>query len=111
MKTAEILVLAALASTPDAEATTPQSPKIQKEMPAPNQPLCGELSHLKSYLYSSYGEQPFIEMTTTRYGADLLMLVNPRTTTWTVVAYDRNENKACLIDVGVGLKPSTEVVK
>lgn len=111
MKTAELLVLAALASTPDAEATTPQSPNIQKEMPAPNQSLCGQLDHMKTFLYSSYGEQPFIEMISTRYIVSLVMFVNPQTSTWTVLAYDKAENKACLIDVGIGMKPSTEGLK
>jgi len=111
MKSAEILILAALASNPDADATPPKSPDIQKELPAPNQTLCGELNHMKESLYTSYGELPFLEMITTRYGANLLMFANPKTASWTVLAIDKANNKACLIDVGVEMKPSLEGVK
>lgn len=111
MNTAELLMLAALASSPNADAISPQTPQIQKEIPAPNQPLCGELSHMKEYLYTTYGEMPFLEMITTRYGANLLMLANPQTSSWTVIAVDKQQNKACLIDVGIGMKPSTEGLK
>ena len=108
MKTAELLVLAALASTPDVEDNIVQMPKIEKQIPAPNQPLCGELTQIKGYLLNKFGEIPFLEMSTTRYNVNLIMFANPETSSWSIFAFDKAQNGACLIDVGVGLKPSTE---
>jgi len=68
--------------------------------------LCGVYEEMKKFLLKEYGELPFIDMITTRYGAQLQMFANPKTGTWTVIAVDIAENKACLIDTGLNLMPS-----
>ena len=72
---------------------------------APNMSRCADAQKIHDFLVTEYGEKPFAEMKTVD-GNQLIMYVNPKTSTYTVVATDYKIS--CGISAGKDFKPATE---
>lgn len=101
MNTLASLALVSFLSTAQVEG---QPPKVD-----PNKLICGTYTEMIKYLETEHGEIPFIDMLTVKFNSNLQFLANPTSGTWTVIAVNKIDNKACLIDFGVGLKPAGQI--
>lgn len=72
---------------------------------ADNLPRCADAQEMHDVLVKDYGEKPFLEMKNSQ-GGQLVMYLNPETSTWTVIETDWK--KSCGISAGTEFKPSTE---
>ena len=68
-------------------------------------PRCADAQKMHDFLYTEYGEKIFIEMKNSQ-GGQLVLYVNPDTSTWTVIETDWK--KSCGISAGTDFKPSIE---
>ena len=72
--------------------------------PAAAQQQCGPEVPVMKMLQESHGEVPFAEGVSKR-GARIVIVVNPETQTYTVLAVSPNKI-ACLVDAGEGFQPA-----